>query len=131
MKKIAIAIITMSLLLGCNESFLAEKESCFKHLATLEKEFNDGYSIEGESAYTQVSEIFYSPKVDSCLYILETRSNSMNAPGSNGIIVNYDLYNLLTKERLIDVKGCDGELHCGLSTTEAETTFKSKIVDYK
>lgn len=131
MKKIAIAIIIMSLLSGCSKSFLVEKESCFKHLATLEKKLNNNSSTKDFSASIQVSKIFYSPKVDSCLYVLKTYSSTRNKPGASGTIVDYDLYNLLTKEKLTNIKGCDGELHCGLSTSEAEITFNKKVFTYE
>lgn len=133
MKKFAIIIIVILtvIFVGCKKSMLEEKELCFQYLGSLQKEFNRDYPSENLYVYTTVKKIFYSKKLDSCLYLLETSSSTYNQPGENGRIVNYDLYNLLTSEKLLGVQGCDGELHCGALPEEAEISINNIISDYE
>lgn len=136
MKKITIAILLTIFLTGCtsntkNTNFLSEKEKCFNYKEKLEKENNYNNVSEGFSVRSNVSKIFYSPKQNSCLYVIELSSSTKNNSGSNGAILEYKLVDLFNGKQLLYEEGCDGELHCGYSTIEAKEAFESKIKPYE
>lgn len=129
MKKRVTTLIAVLIFTGCthSESFLDEKETCSKYQQELVEEVEK----IGKTHSVSVEKLFYSPKIDSCLYVVKRYSSTTNKPGANGEIVDYSLYNFFTKEELTSVKGCDGELHCGLSTAEAKSKIESKVSEYE
>ena len=86
---------------------------------------------DGSNESKMVTKIFYSPKSDSCLYSTRLYSITSNKPGKNGTIVEYELYDFFTNEKLLNEKGCDGELHCEMSVQDAEKTFNNNIKKYE
>lgn len=132
MKKITIAFLFLAIIMGCaNQSTLNEKEICFKYVEELKDSFNMTYGDKGLLRESELLEVFYSKKSDSCLYATKNSTNKTNSPGENGTITDYRLFDVFSKEELIESKGCDGELHCGASTVEAEKYFYSELKKYK
>jgi hypothetical protein len=78
MKKIYLTIATFLLLTGCSNyinedqktSFFEENNKCFSYAEGLYEQYD--YEIEGRTEGGSVESVFYSPKVDSCLYIYVT-----------------------------------------------------------
>lgn len=133
MKKFAITICATLLLAGCtsNDSLLSKKQECFGYKTSIEESKNSNYSGTDLATSTTVAKVFYSPKQDSCLYVLETSSLHTNKPGANGSSDIFGLYDYLTGEEIYSIEGCDGELHCGLSGKEAENNFKDELKKYE
>ena len=133
MKKFAITIYTAVLLVGCasDESLLSKKQECFDYRSGLEEEHNSDYLGSDLATSTTIMKVFYSPKQDSCLYVMETSSRNTNDPGANGSMEALGLYDHLTGDRLYLAEGCDGELHCGFSTQEARNKFYEELKKYE
>ena len=132
MKKILL-IFTCIILTACstNKSLLNKKQECFKYKKELEKRHNKQLSIKGLQTYSYVNNVFYSKKQDSCLYMLTVSSIHSGKPGENGQLKVLGLYDYLEGEKLYSIQGCDGELHCGSSVTEAENTFQKQLKKYE
>ena len=124
---------------GCNlkkDSYLAEKEKCFKYSEEINKSNRlvSYYGDEGEKgSFVQfVQEVFFSPKADSCLFVLFSSTETKQTPGENGIVYAYRLVDYFnSSNNIIIEEGCSGEIHCGQSINEAENNFKKKLKEYK
>lgn len=124
--------MTTFFLTACsNESFLVEKEKCFSYKDKIEENNNASFTSETEIYSESIEKVFYSPKMDSCLYSKRTSLFRKNTPGENGSIVGIGLYDYLTSERILFHQGCDAELHCGSSIIEAEMAFQKELKDYE
>ena len=134
MKKYAIMISSIFLLVACNSSdnLAKKKQECLRHKASLEKEHNDNFALKGFVFNKFISKIFYSAKRDSCLYVLEESSLQRNDdPGTNESVLILRLYDLLANEEVISFQGCGGKLHCGLTPEEAEEKFFKELSKYE
>jgi hypothetical protein len=130
MNKLAFLIIF--LLTGCatNPDLLSKKQECFSYKKALEESKNTSFSMKGLSTSTTVNRVFYSSKENSCLYVLQTSSMHTDEPGANGFTDTFEIYDHLEGVKLYSVKGCDGELYCGLSAEEAESEFTEELEKY-
>lgn len=128
-----LSIVIIIITTGCSikTSNLNEKEKCANYRKTMENMHNYANIKDDNNESKMVTKIFYSPKSDSCLYSTRLYSITNNKPGENGTIAEYELYDFFTNEKVLNEKGCDGEIHCGLSVQDAEKSFNNKLKKYE
>lgn len=80
----------------------------------------------GEDNLVELKKIFYSNKVDSCLYSFYISENV----GYDNFF-NYKLVDALTGEILFERTGCLLKQNCGYTTVEASIYIDDKIKEYE
>lgn len=126
MKKISLVLMSIVFLSGCsvsNDSYLDQKIACNERKQSITDDVASNWS--GDS-FPVVKEVFYSNKVDSCLYTLAVSGGDTVTNSRGG---SYSLIDALTNKDIFYNNWCtDG---CAKSKEEAEEEFYKEVKKYE
>lgn len=105
-----------------------KKKECAALRTQIEARIQKDWPENEFDGHTTLEKIFYSPKMDSCLYTFRIEEYSKDRKTS---IQENDLVDAFTNELIAAERGCIPKENCTQSTMTALTSFDMQLEEYR